>query len=559
MKAMKKILALVLGTVMALALCVTAFAAANTQHTITINNSDSTKKHTYEAYQVFAGTLSDGKLTNITWGSGVNGAALLTALKADSTIGSRFASATTATAVADVLKDFTAAADIDAFALVVGKNLANVAGTSTQSASPYTISVTGDGYYFVKDKNDSVTEGGETYSKYMLKVVEDVKIEAKDDHLVPDKKIVDGNQRLDADSAAIGDEILFEVTVDIPDMDGYQNYVFKMVDTLCNGLDFDHIVSVKVGNTEIKEQGATGADANKYYTKTYANHVLTINFNNFIQYKGTAGKVTIQYVAILNENADLVAANENTVKFIYSNNPSQSGEPGWENATGTTPECKTKTFVTKLKLVKTGDGSKKLEGAQFKLEGTALNTVLVTGIKFEKEPYTAVAGETVEAGTYYKLKDGTYTTTAPTEATAGQYESTTDTYKKVSFEKTVTEAKNVGVTFTTNGNGEALFEGLNAGTYTLTEIVAPSGYNLLTAPIEFTITWTKDGGFAVQGEGIAYDSATNTFTITVDNKSGSVLPSTGSKGTTIIYALGTILVLGAGVVLVAKRRTGDEG
>ena len=45
-----------------------------------------------------------------------------------------------------------------------------------------------------------------------------------------------------------------------------------------------------------------------------------------------------------------------------------------------------------------------------------------------------------------------------------------------------------------------------------------------------------------------------TVTATVTNKTGAVLPSTGGMGTTIFYVLGAVLVVGAGVLLVTKKR-----
>ena len=42
--------------------------------------------------------------------------------------------------------------------------------------------------------------------------------------------------------------------------------------------------------------------------------------------------------------------------------------------------------------------------------------------------------------------------------------------------------------------------------------------------------------------------------VNVENKSGTVLPSTGGMGNTMIYLVGAVLVLGSGVVLVTKRR-----
>ena len=42
------------------------------------------------------------------------------------------------------------------------------------------------------------------------------------------------------------------------------------------------------------------------------------------------------------------------------------------------------------------------------------------------------------------------------------------------------------------------------------------------------------------------------------NSTGTELPSTGGMGTTLFYTLGAILVLGAGVLLVTKKRMSEK-
>ena len=98
---MKKIIVLLLTLAMVMGLGMTAFADETTPHKITITNE--TNGHTYEAYQVFAGTLSDGKLIKITWGSGVNGEALLTELKTKEA----YNTCENATDVANILEGFS--------------------------------------------------------------------------------------------------------------------------------------------------------------------------------------------------------------------------------------------------------------------------------------------------------------------------------------------------------------------------------------------------------------------------------------------------------------------
>ena len=147
MKTVTRALALVLALTLLLAMSATVFAADDT-YTITISGDNVVAGHIYEAYQIFKGDLAekDSKtiLSNIEWGSSVNGDALLTALKADATLGNDFKDCTTAAQVADVLATYGSdAGKTQQFAKLAGANLnATVAGTSTwnESGKNYSIS-----------------------------------------------------------------------------------------------------------------------------------------------------------------------------------------------------------------------------------------------------------------------------------------------------------------------------------------------------------------------------------------------------------------------------------
>jgi fimbrial isopeptide formation D2 family protein/LPXTG-motif cell wall-anchored protein len=104
--------------------------------------------------------------------------------------------------------------------------------------------------------------------------------------------------------------------------------------------------------------------------------------------------------------------------------------------------------------------------------------------------------------------------------------------------------ENGSSTVKTDAEGIIIIRGLdNDKTYTLTETANPNpGYNMLSGPA--TLTLVKD-------EGDAY--ATATFD-QIENNKGTVLPSTGGIGTTMFYVIGAILVIGAGIVLVTRRR-----
>lgn len=96
-------------------------------------------------------------------------------------------------------------------------------------------------------------------------------------------------------------------------------------------------------------------------------------------------------------------------------------------------------------------------------------------------------------------------------------------------------------------DGKFNINGLKAGTYYLKEMAAPKGYNKLANPIKVTI----------DNEGKITTDKTTTE-VGVENKSGTLLPSTGGMGTTLIYLAGIVLVVLSGYVLISKRRASTK-
>lgn len=99
-------------------------------------------------------------------------------------------------------------------------------------------------------------------------------------------------------------------------------------------------------------------------------------------------------------------------------------------------------------------------------------------------------------------------------------------------------------TFKSLANGHSDIEGIKAGTYYLQETKAPKGYNLLKEPK--TVEIAEDGTIKVDNGPVTE--------VKVVNNSGTLLPSTGGMGTTLIYLVGGALVLGSGFVLANKKR-----
>lgn len=204
-------------------------------------------------------------------------------------------------------------------------------------------------------------------------------------------------------------------------------------------------------------------------------------------------EIKVTYTAVVNEKA-VAKVENNKATLTYSNDPTTS------KTTTTTPVEET-VYSAKIVIDKyAANTSKKLAGAQFvlyKLDG--------------------------ETKWYYKWND---------------------TGKKVEW----VNSKEAATVKITDDKGAASFDGLADGTYYLEEIAAPAGYNLLKDPVEVKVDGTK----AVAAENP--DATVLVETKGIANQTGAVLPSTGGVGTTIFYVLGGLLVVGAAVLLVTKKR-----
>lgn len=471
---------------------------AKTSYTLKLQNDGKTA-HTFEVYQIFTGDLSEGTLSNVKWGNGVSeggqtalGAAAAKAEALAKSENKELSAKEFATQLQDYLNE---------------ENKKEVTVEKNQTAS---IEGLAAGYYLVKDKASSQNQENGAYTSYILKVVKDITATTKLDVPTVEKKVQDTNDSTNEtsgwqDSADydIGDYVPYQITGSMPsNIDLYTSYKYVFTDTMSKGLtyvnDKDHKTTITIGGkdvtTSFTEKVTPNADGTDKTKVTWTCDNLKGIKNVTVDANTT---VVVNYTAKLNENAVIGSAgNDNTVNLTYSNNPNKDHE----GETGKTPNDKNKVFTYKTVVNKVDqDGKTPLKGAGFTLQKK------VNGVYKDVKSFNA--GE-----------DTTFT-----------------------------------------------FTGLDDGDYKLIESTTPDGYNTIT-PIDFTITAThdveadepqlKELTVSKVSDGTIFtdDKAAGSLTTNVVNKKGSVLPSTGGMGTTLLYVLGGVLVaLAAAYVIYTKK------
>ena len=311
-----------------------------------------------------------------------------------------------------------------------------------------------------------------------------------------DKDVKEGETWGDTNTVKVGDPLEFRVTIKA--YEGAENYVLH---DMMTGMTFTSVTKVehkpkdgdaKTLTEENEYTVATGKDQNTDCEFEKEDHcTFRVTFDqSFCDTLEDEDEVIIYYGATV--NTDAVVNEEN----ITNQAMLQYGEKHYVLVSGTT----TKSFG--FDLVKTDKARKLLDGAQFKIYDAKTGGNEVAVVKTSDGPYRpALAGET-------------------------------------------------GVSIVVEG-GIVRVRGLDAGTYYLEETVAPAGYNKLTERHKVEIS--TDNLYAVVAEDIVSDKEGETGVLVI-NQTGSLLPETGGIGTTIFYVLGGVLVLGAGVALVTKKR-----
>ena len=325
-----------------------------------------------------------------------------------------------------------------------------------------------------------------------------------------EKEVYEGDSLGYSNDAGIGDTVNFQTRIHVTDGNP-TSYVLH--DTMAKGLKFNS-ESVKVyllrdcAGAENKFAGYLTVN-NDYELVTSPNDSCTFEIK-FLKTLMPFDRIQVDYSATVTSDAVIgTTGNDNKAVLTYGNN-------------STTESSTTKTYVWGMGVRKfanlgNGDTDHALADAEFKL---------YKGADADKKYAVFSTATTVDGTSVYKLTN--WVTDAAT-ATA----------------------------VVTPASGNIKLEGLDEGTYYLEETKAPVGYNKLTAPI--TVVIDRSTLPTVARQTISYtvkygDTTADDHVVRVENKAGTVLPSTGGMGTTLFYVIGGGLMVAAIVLLVTKKR-----
>ena len=520
MKAMKKILALALVAVMMMALGAVAASAEDPEGSITVTNQvhpEGIDPFVSELYRIFDVAANDDYSSlaytiNSDWtgffAAGAKGAAYIVDTNDETANNGNGYTPI----IVDGVKKYIALTDSN----VAAFGLAALEYSQQTPVSPVASNTTGVftglelGYYMVYPRGANENIDGYTSIVSLTTTKPDATVVQK----ATASTIIKTD---DDDSVEVGQVVNYTLTGVVPNTTGFETYVYRLNDQMTKGLTFNpDSITVKIGSVTVPK---TSSDGTHYvYSEKAPDTGYETAFSIEIpvmKYQDHVGEtITVTYTATVNSDA-VTKIDKNHATLSYTRSPGED--------VVTTPPTDTIVYSAQIVINKfdATNTTAKLQDAKFVLR---CKSVTDTGAAAKAEP-----------GKYFKVdNDGNVSWVAETGVDA-----------KVSAGAAALESDIVnGATVVTTGpDGIASFDGLENGEYELIEVAAPAGYNQIKG-VAATVTIA----------GSDADPTSLTVTVDVPNNSGSELPSTGGVGTTLFYVFGSLMVLGALVFFITKRR-----
>ena len=499
MKHARKLTSLLLALVMVFALAVTAFAqdVAGTDGTGSITISNAAKGETYTIYKLFNATVHEDEDGNSIAYTGTVPESLNTYFTADE---NGYISATPAAKQGENMSDGLKTA------LKAWTKTATETASAESDGSALNFKGLAYGYYVV-----TTSQGDQLISV---------------DSTMPDVTIFDKNSSKPTElsktasehNVSIGDTVTYTVRFKTSNYDGAGTDAKKIVSYTIEDTLPDFLSSVNVTSIIVDKDGDSTTPGDQVdVTAQFTNKKIVIDWydeanNQFLYDNGAT--VTITYTAVVTDKATIDGAG-NTNKVTVTWTTTGGDAPGPDKV-----ETDETIFTYAIALKKVNNKGKALPDAVFQFPFYVKSTA--------------------------DTKDGAYIYAG---TTAGE-----------------------GLTnqITTPASGVIVVKGVKSGSYEITEFKAPDGYNKLASPVTVQAVKTSNTSthttVYLDEDGKVVDENTKVIEVKVDidtiaatavvvlNKAGTELPSTGGMGTTIFYVLGAVLVVGAGVLLVTKKR-----
>lgn len=343
-------------------------------YTITVNGSN--PNHTYQAYQIFGGTVSGGRISDVTWGTGVNTTTL-------------FAAHPEYTNPESVTSQLSTETQARAFASLINGYLSATPTASCQiTTNSCTMSNLAGGYYLIKDVDHSLDNSDEIYTPYILQVIENKTVRPKLSNTPYLMFEVLDSDDLGTDSIAVGynQDVTFNATTSLPaDFTSYEHYGLVVTSELAQGLTpTNGSFKVYVGDQQITNG----------FTTSINGQIVTVTFTDLTTISGVTNSSDIKVEYKAKVNSSIVSGSDGNLSTAYITYTNNANDP--TQLTGRSEALETYVYTGKIVVHNVDEDGESIEGSTFSLIGP--DGTIVGVVDQDDSSYINLVG--VGPGTY---------------------------------------------------------------------------------------------------------------------------------------------------------------